>query len=113
MQARNISQWNGVNISDFFSTVLYTLPNLDRLISAQRAAFNDAIQPFARKIHILNFPTELLVMIFAHFSPRTECGNLACPSPNHRDVNSIKNIRLTCGKFCDASDQFLLDCVDV
>lgn len=114
MHARNISQWNGVNISEFFSKVLHVLPSLDRLISTQRAAFNEAIQPFARNIHILSFPTELLVMIFAHFSPRINYCKLASPSSSpHRDVNSIKNVRLTCGKFCDASDQFLLDCVDV
>lgn len=113
MHARSISQWNGVNISDFLSKVLYALPSLDLLIETQRAAFNKAIRPFARNLHILSFPTELLVIIFAHFSPRRNYCKLASASPARRDVESIKNVRLTCVKFCDASDQFLLDCVDV
>lgn len=113
MHARSISQWNGVNVSDFLSKVLYALPSLDLLIDTQRAAFNKAIQPFARNLHILSFPTELLVIIFAHFSPRRNYCKLASPYQARRDVESIKNVRLTCVKFCDASDQFLLDCVDV
>lgn len=113
LHARSISQWNGVNVSDFLSKVLYALPSLDLLIDAQRTAFNKAIRPFARKLHVLSLPTELLVTIFAHFSPRRNSCKLASPSPARRDVESIKNVRLTCVKFCNASDQFLLDCVDV
>lgn len=113
MHARSISQWNGVNVSEFLSKVLYALPSLDQLIDTQRAALNKAIRPFARDLHILSFPTELLVMIFAHFSPMRNYCKLTSPSPARRDIESIKNVRLTCVKFCDASDQFLLDCVDV
>lgn len=72
-----------------------------------------------RPLKVVDLPNEVLAMIFAHFedvpAPRIQVDDASSddtPFPS-ADLGSIKNIRLTCRKFCDAGSRFLLPLVDI
>lgn len=80
----------------------------------QRKAFNDAIRPFARPLAVHDIPIELWVMIFEQVVGKEGDGDLwLYPDYVAGGRNPIKDIRMTCHLFCDASSHLLFRRVDV
>lgn len=82
----------------------------------QRKIFNDAIKPYARLLTIFDIPTELWSLVFEQVigdEDEVNRGLFQDYASDGRNLESIKNIRLTCRRFCDASSHLLLRRVDV
>lgn len=77
----------------------------------QRKAFYEAIRHLARPLTISNIPTELWNQIFEKVVGEQDSEDFWSPTDyvsGGRNVACIKNIRLACRRFCDASSHLLL-----
>lgn len=90
------------------------IPLINAAADDFRTAFHAAIRPFARNIHITELPVEVLCIIFAYVEGGIDYTSLcAFDLLQHnisklRDIQSIKNVRLTCKLFSNASARLLV-----
>ncbi|CAN8105423.1 unnamed protein product [Discula destructiva] len=84
---------------------------LEELADIQRKHFNDSIRGLARPLTISDIPDELLSQIFGHVRGAWNDVGLRFSTVHQADTGdtcSIKNVRLTCRRFCATSSHLLL-----
>ncbi|RKF74140.1 putative benzoate 4-monooxygenase cytochrome p450 protein [Golovinomyces cichoracearum] len=77
-----------------------------------RMHINICSRPFLRPLHILELPDEILVQICEYVQGREEYFVKHLPEINI-GVDEVKNMRLTCRRFCNASSHLLISCMNL
>lgn len=78
-----------------------------------RQAINEQLRPTLRPLKIVDIPDELLRSVFDHFRGETKMSSIASSSYSRvslcdrGNVAQVKNLRLTCRRFCDHSSHLL------
>lgn len=88
---------------------------LEERRDAIRLAINEQIRPFLRPLTILDLPDEILRSIFEFFYVKGEMSRFMCPFYNiaRGDVAQVKNLRLTCRRFCHTSSHLLMNSIRI
>ncbi|KAJ4421938.1 hypothetical protein N0V82_003435 [Gnomoniopsis sp. IMI 355080] len=111
--------WSGYALGTLWEIRREIADELDKMSEfdetwIQRRVFNDAIRPFARPLSIYHISIELWTMIFEQVTGEEDNGPLWLFSDYVAGGrNPIKDIRLACRLFCDASSHLLFRRVDV
>lgn len=82
------------------------LPKLEALEAGLRRNFDAHARPLIRNLQIFDLPNEVLGLIACNVRDYVVC-DFDIP-PFSRDIESVKSMRLTCRRFCDASSHLLL-----
>lgn len=78
-----------------------------------RLAINEQLRPLLRPLTVLDLPDEVLMHIFDYVRGETGMHDLDFFDHRTGDVKQVKNLRLTCRRFCDASSHLLMYYVKV
>lgn len=86
---------------------------LEEMRDTMRRTINEAVRPFLRPLNILDLPDELLRHIFLHIRGDTTTFNFDDCDDSGDDVQQVKDLRLTCRRFCATSSHLLMFYVKV
>lgn len=86
---------------------------LEEMRDTMRRTINEAVRPFLRPLNILDLPDELLRHIFLHVRGDTTTFNFDDCDDGGDDVEQVKDLRLTCRRFCATSSHLLMFYVKV
>lgn len=86
---------------------------LEELRDTMRRTINEASRPFLRPLNILDLPDELLRHIFLHVRGDTTTFEFDDCDDGGEDVEQVKDLRLTCRRFCATSSHLLMIYVKV
>lgn len=86
---------------------------LEELRDTMRRTINEAVRPFLRPLNILDLPDELLRYIFFHVRGDTTMLEFDVFDYSGGDVEQVKDLRLTCRRFCATSSHLLMFYVKV
>lgn len=78
-----------------------------------RLAINEQTRPLLRPLTVLDLPNETLRSIFEYVKGETTMFELDFFDMGRGDVAQVKNLRLTCRRFCDNSSHLLMFYVKV
>lgn len=116
------SPWPGPDVwpSDSFQKIINELKQIkckvESLHGSMREVANASSRSRIRPLNILDLPDELLRKIFKHFRNQWVSNEEYFFIPDYGNwdtVKDIKNIRLTCRRFCNTSSHLLLRHIDV
>ncbi|SZF03003.1 unnamed protein product [Blumeria hordei] len=88
------------------------IDNIDILRGMIRDKTKVIARSHIRQLNILDLPDELLIRICEEVQGREECHIKYIPDANI-GIQEVKNLRLTCWKFCNVSSHLLISCVHV
>lgn len=95
-------------ISDELVNLESLRSSLVALRDTVRQTINQAVLPLLRPLKILDLPDELLRHIFLYVRGDTTMFELAFYDMSGGDVEQIKELRLTCRRFCENSSHLLM-----
>ena len=111
-----LDDWPG----DSFQKIIHELKQIEckveSLHDSMREVANASSRSRIRPLNILDLPDELLRKIFEHFRSQwvSDEDYFFIPDYSHcNQLKDIKNIRLTCRRFCNTSSHLLLHHIDV
>ncbi|PMD42898.1 hypothetical protein L207DRAFT_509500 [Hyaloscypha variabilis F] len=86
---------------------------LDDRQSALRLEINILARPTLRHLELQDMADEILFRIFGYVNTWSPCDHLGIESEHATHLSSIKSLRLTCWRFCNASSHLLIPVVQV
>lgn len=88
------------------------IQNINQFRDILRNHINICSRPYLRQLHIFDLPDEILMHICEYVQGREEYYIRYLPEINV-GVQEVKNMRLTCRRFCNVSSHLLISCVNL